>query len=355
MRLNSLRVFCLVAVAAAALQGQTYWSTDSSLDCTGTDGTYQITIPGGGTGYVCIQGGTFVWLAAGGPSDNTWKTYLRTAAPASAPIGVEYQLYDTSGNPLSMDYTTGTGTTVASTNDLTFALNPNQPSQINLLGATSTAGAHYNTTTTGSVWVNFYCPDAGTCELANAQLVYSALPSIPWSLSVPLAYDYDFNSQFSGVGIDNNGSQRVSIVVNNQDYSLATPSTFTVQVFDSNGNLAASGTTPPINPVPVDSSGNPYGQGGTYGALLSCATGCPITTALPSGPFKVLIDGGGINASTEMLQINGTSATTVAMAYDVSSGVTATNASKPNVKAAVTRKARISSAGKKVFPPYSER
>jgi len=351
VHLKSLQVFGLVAFAGAALQGQTYWSTDSSLDCTGTDGTYTITIPGGGTGYVCVQGGAFVWLAAGGSGTNTWKTYLRTAAPASAPIGVEYQLYDTSGNPQSLDYTMGTGSTVASTNDLTFALNANQPSQINLLGA---AGTDHSTTITGSVWVNFLCPDPSTCQLANAQLIYSALPGYPWSLSVPLAYDYDFWSQFSGVGIDDNASNRVSIVVNNQDYSLTTPSTFMVQVFDSNGNLAASGTTPALNPVLVDNTGTPYGQGGTYGALLSQI----VTSPLPSGPFKVLIDGGGLIFSAEMLQINGTSATTVAMSYDVSSGLTASNASKPTAqkaRIATLRKARAQAATKKVFSPYTEK
>ena len=349
MRLKSLRVFGLVAFAAAALQGQTYWSTDSSLDCTGTDGQATITIPGGGTGYVCYQGGTFVWLAAGGPTGGTWTTYLRTSAPASNPMAVDYQFYDPSGNQLSIDSISGTGGTVTSANEVTIPLSTNQPLQTTLLGATSTASSNYNTTTTGSVWVTFLCPDAGTCELADAQLVYSALPTIPWSLSVPLAYDYDFNSQFSGVGIDNNGSNRVSIVVNNQDFSLTTPSAFLVQVFDGNGTLAASGMTPAINPVPVDSTtGNPYGQGGTYGALLSCASGCPITSPLPSGPFKVLIDGGGIEASTEMLQIDGTSATTVAMAYDVSSGVTATGAlTKQNSKAAAMRKVRALAAAQR--------
>ena len=305
---------------------------------------------------MCYEGGTFVWLAAGGSGTNTWKTYLRTAGPASAPIAVDYYFYDTNGNPLSLDTTSGTGSSVTSANELFFALNANQPSQINLLGATSTAAANYSTTTTGSVWVEFLCPDPVTCsELVDAQLVYTALPGYPWALSVPLSYDWSFNSQWSGVGVDDGAANVVSIVVNNQDYSLTTPTSFTVQVFDSNGNLAASGTTPPINPVPVDSSGNPYGQGGTYGALLSCASGCPITTALPSGPFKVLIDGGGIVDSTEMLQIDGTSATSVAMALDVSSGVTATNASKQNAKAAAMRKARGQAAAKKIYRPYSER
>ena len=347
MLLKSLQIFGLVAVAAAALQGQTYWSTDPNLDCTGAEGPVTVTIPGGGTGYVCWAEGTFVWLAAGGSGTNTWKTYLRTAAPASAPIAVDYQFYDPSGNTLSLDTTSGTGGTVTAADELTFALNTNQPSQINLLGA---AGSSHSTTITGSVWVNFLCPDPVTCNLVTAQLVYSALPGFPWSLSVPLAFDYQFNSQFWGVGIDDNASNRVSIVVNNQD---TTDAAFTVEVFDKNGNLAASGMTPVLSAVPCcDSNGNLYGQGGTYGALLSQV----VTSPLPSGPFKVLIDGGGIYAATEMLQINGTSATTVAMYYDVSANasvdVNKVKAQKA-AKLATLRKARAEAAAKKVYRPYT--
>jgi len=328
-----------VAVAAAALHGQTYWSTDPNLDCTGTDGQTTVPLSGGGTGYACFQGGTFVWLAAGGSGTNTWKSYLRTAAPASAPIAVDYMFFDLSGSQQSLDTTAGTGSTVTSANELSFALNANQASQINLLGA---AGTNHSSTITGSVWVTFLCPDAGTCQLADAQLIYSALPGFPWLLSAPLGYDYYFGSQFSGVGIDDNAANRVSIVVNNQDTTQTTASTFTVQVFDSNGNLAASGTTPPIAAVTLDSSGN-FLQGGTYGALVSQI----VTTKLPSGPFKVLIDGGGIAFSAEMLQFDGTSATSEAMAFDVSATL-GTNASQQKAKTAAMRKARGQAAAQRI-------
>jgi len=307
-----------------------------------------IPLSGGGTGYVCVSSGTFVWLAAGGSGTNTWKTYLRTATSASlaadlAPQNamlVDYSFYDTNGNPLSLDTTSGTGSAVTPTNELTFTLGANQPSQINLLGAANT---NHSSTITGSVYVTFVCPDDTTCFNANAQLIYSALPGFPWALSVPLAEDNSFWTQFSGVGIDDQVSNYVSIVVNNEDITQTTPTSFTVQVFDSNGKLAASGTTPPIAAVTVDSSGNLL-QGGTYGALVSQI----VTSPLPSGPFKVLIDSGGVLCSAEMLQTSGPSATSVAVAYDVSADVTATSASQQKAKAAAARKARAQANAQRI-------
>jgi len=296
-------------MAAAALQGQTYWSTDSSLDCTGVAGPAAITIPGGGTGYVCYVGGPFEWYAAGGSGTQTWKTFIRTGAPTTAPVNVDYTFYDTSGNSVSLDTTSGTSATVTSGSEVNFTLNTNQPSQINLLGL---GGTSHSTTAEGTVYALFQCPDPTTCESLAPQLFYSILPSLPWFLSVPLTYDQNAWTQWSGVGIDDGGGNRVSLAVSNDDWSLTTPTQFTISVYDSNGNLAGTGMTPPINPVPVDGSGNPSGEGGTWADLLS-----NVVHPLPSGPFKVLIDGGTIYSVAEMLQITGsTAAATLQLAYD---------------------------------------
>jgi len=337
VRLKSLQVFGLLAIAAAALQGQTYWSTDPNLDCSNSEGPFSITVSGvSGTVYACGNSGTFVWYAAGGPTNNPWLTFMRVAAPASGAVNVDYQFFDESGNPVSLDTTSGTSSTVSSGAEVNVSLNPNQPNQVNILGK---AGTNHGSTADGTVYVEFLCPDDTTCSDVDAQLYYSALPFIPWSLSVPLSLDIfgGISTQWSGVGVDNGGSQRVSLVVYNNDFSLTTPTIFAVQVFDSNGNLAGSGNTPALNPIPTDSSGNPTGpDGGTYANLISTIIGAP----LPSGPFKVLIDGGGIGFSAEMLQINGQSATTVAMAYDTSADLTA------GLSAATLRQRRAAATAK---------
>ena len=132
--MKSLHLIGLIALAAASLYGQptngpVYWSTSSSLDCSSlSESPVTITDSTGKTlGYSCYVSGTFVWLAAGGG----WSTSIRVAAPASAPVGVDYTFYDTNGNNLSMDTT---GSFAGSSNDVNFALAANQPAEIDLLG-----------------------------------------------------------------------------------------------------------------------------------------------------------------------------------------------------------------------------
>ena len=188
MRMKSLRLLGLIALAAATLDSQptngaVYWSTVAP-NCTSLAGESPVAITnssGKTIGYSCYVSGTFVWLAAGGG----WSSSIRVAAPASAAIGVDYTFYDTSGNNLKLDTTIGGGSSTTSDNDVNFALSANQPAEVGLLGATSGA-PKYASTATGSVYGVFYCPDATTCANVVPQLLYSALPGTPWALSVPI-------------------------------------------------------------------------------------------------------------------------------------------------------------------------
>lgn len=322
-------------LAAAMLHGQPttgaqYWST-TAPDCSmlGESAPATITNASGTTvGYSCYVTGTFIWLAAGG----TWQSSIRVAAPASGALGVDYSFYDNGGNNLNLDAAVGTST--ASGNDVNFALNTNQPSEVRLLGAPSEA-PNYGTTQTGTVYAVFYCPDANTCSSVLPQLLYSFIPIKPWSLSVPIAWDYSFSSvqpqgawsQWSAQGIDDGGTHLVSLVIYNWD-TVAT--IYTVRVYDSTGALVGTGTTPSIAPVPVASDGT-YGEGGTYGVLLSKL----ISTRLPSGIFKVLIDGGANYSSVAVLQFNGDSATSLQVAYDSApASTTAATSTQMSVKRA---------------------
>jgi hypothetical protein len=171
-------------------------------------------------------------------------------------------------------------------------------------------------------------------------LLYSALPGTPWSLSVPIAWDTQVWTQWSAVGIDDGGARRVSLVVSNQDTSAKS---YTVRVYNSNGTLAGTGTTPSIPPLRPQSDGS-LEQGGTFGALLSDV----ISTPLPSGVFKILVDGGSNFSAVEMLQVNGASATTLQVAFDSAPG----SSSSPGAAAARRaniRSARVAAASKPVF------
>jgi hypothetical protein len=334
--MKSLRFLGLIAVAAATLHSQpvngpVYWSpVTSPPNCTSLAGESPVAITnssGKTIGYSCYVSGTFVWLAAGGG----WSSSIRVAAPASAPIGVDYTFYDPSGNNLKLDTTIGSG------NDVNFALSPNQPSEASLLGATSDA-PKYASTATGSVYGVFYCPDATTCANVAPQLLYSALPATPWAMSVPISWDTELWTQWSAEGIDDGGSHRVSLVIYNED---TTATSFTVRVYDSTGALAGTGTTPPIPALQSLGNGS-LGEGGTYGALLSDV----VATRLPAGIFKVLVDGGSKYSAVEVLQFNGQAATALQVAYDSapSSPARAASVERMNI-----RSARVASTLKHVF------
>jgi hypothetical protein len=308
----------LMALAVTGLRGQTpppttgtqYWST-VPIDCNSVlnSGYYTIKLASGGTGYVCIVSGTFDWLAAGG----SWNTAIRVGAPASGPIGVDVSFYDTNGNNLTLDSTSPNG--AASSNDVNFVLNTNQPSEIKLLGAPNEPEAH-KTTQTGTGYVLFYCPNQVTCATVLPQLLYSNA-SPQWSLSVPIAWDTFFSAlQPSGawpqwsVTVVNDATHFVTFVVYNQNTAA---STFTLRVYDSNGfQVGASATTPSIpgyNSVTL--------EGGTYGATLSS-----LFPNLPSGVFKVTVDGGTNYSTVSFLQFSGNAATSLQVAYDTASSTT---------------------------------
>jgi len=344
VRMKSLHLIGLMALAVTAVYGQptngaVYWST-TQPDCSSlNESPVTITNSSGTTlGYSCYTSGTFLWLAAGGVDFKPakWGTSIRVAAPASGAVGVDYTFYDASGGDQSLDTA---GSFTQSGNELSFALNANQPAEINLLGATRNAPT-YGSTATGSVYAVFYCPDAGTCSTVLPQLIYSAQPTYPWSLSVPITWDDAVWTQWSAEGIDDGagGTRHVSLVIYNEDQ---TATSFTVRVYNSAGTLVGTGTTPTINGLPTLSNGN-LGEGGTYGALLSQV----IKTPLPSGIFKILVDGGSFYSAVEVLQVNGTSATTLQVAYDTAPASTASAAA---AQQSSIRRLRVESTPKRVF------
>jgi hypothetical protein len=185
-------------------------------------------------------------------------------------------------------------------------LNANQPSEVQLLGASSDA-PQYNATQTGSVFGIFLCPDSATCATLLPQLLYSFLPVEPWLLSVPIAWDSSFSflqpsglsTRWSAVGLQDS-THILSFAIFNQ--STAT-TIYTVRVYDSTGLLAGQAVTPAI---PV---------AGTHGFLLTDV----IQNALPAGILKVTIEGAG-SSSALFLQFNGDAATSLQSTSDLVPG-----------------------------------
>jgi hypothetical protein len=352
MRTKSLCLLGLIAFSAAALPGQptngpVYWST-TPPDCTSLNNQTPVTISnasGTPIGYSCTVSGTFVWLVAGGG----WTVKIRAGAPATAAIGVDYSFYDPAGNNLNID-TTNTlpgGSAITSGDEVDFALSPNQPLEVDLLGATSNA-PNYAPTTTGTVYAVFYCPDATTCGYILPQLIYLQPPTHPQPglATVPIAWDGTASTQWSAEGVDDGVNNIVSFVVYNQDYTAAT---FNVDVFDGTGALVASGTTPSIPPAPLLSGGY-YGEAGTYGADLR-TPGLITSGAIPSGVFKVLIDGGTIYSSVQMFQSTGPALASMQVSYDAAPGSTGTIASAVR-RAHATRLSKV--PAQKVFGTQSK-
>ena len=275
-------------------------------------------------GYSCFVSGTFVWFAAGG----AWSTAIRVAGPVSGAVGVNYAFYDTVGSTKSLDtMVDNVPASFASGDTVNFALFANQPAEVELLGGANN-GPSYSVTAEGSVYVVFFCPDAITCATVSPQLIYSALPTYPWSLSVPIAWDVALATQWSAVGIDDGHSNVVSLVVYNED---TTAMSFTVDVYDSNGKLAGTASTPTIAPLQRNSF-----EGGTYATLLS-----DLISPLPAGPFKILVDGHSALSAIEVLQISGTSATTLQVMPDTG----------PKTASGVMAHQRLSAARAAAFSP----
>ena len=297
----------LMALTAATLyglpptDGAQWWSTNPNLDCTAFHSlAHEISLDSGGKGYACGVTGTFVWMAAGGK----WRSSLRVAAPASGAIGVQYVFSDRDGHPLSLDTTAGS--VPRSGNTIGLALNANQPSEVQLLGASGDA-PQYNATQTGSVFGIFLCPDSATCATLLPQLLFSFLPVEPWLVSVPIAWDSSFSflqpsglsTRWTAVGIQD-PTHIVSFAIYNQSTAAAI---YTVRVYDNVGSLAGQAATPSIP------------SAGTRGFLLTDV----IQTALPAGILKVTIEGAG-SSSALFLQFNGDSATSLQAAPDLVPG-----------------------------------
>jgi hypothetical protein len=303
--MKSLHLCGLMALASGALYalppttGAQYWSTDPNLSCAAFHSLIiEIPLASGGKGYSCLVSGTLPWFAAGG----AWSTSIRVAAPASGAIGIDYGFWQ-DGQRITMDTSSGNGAVPASRNLVSLALNANQPSEIRLLGATSSA-SQYGTTQTGFVYAVFFCPDAATCATLVPQLLYSFAPIKPWSLSVPISWDSVYSSfQPTGIGPGwsasgiSDATHLISFAICNQS---RVPAAFAVRVFDGNGSLIGQSTTPSI---PV---------AGTRGFLLTDVIGMP----LPPGILKVTVDGGANLSSVTFLQFNGDSATSLQVAYD---------------------------------------
>jgi hypothetical protein len=230
------------------------------------------------------------------------------AAPASGAIGIEYAFFDQDGNRISLDTISGSVRTAGDTVNL--ALNANQASEVQLLGASSD-GPQYPRTQTGSVFAVLLCPDAGTCATVVPQLVYSSAPLKPWLLSVPISWDSSFSflqpsgsaTRWSATGIQS-GTDFIAFAVYNP---TSTAASYAVRVYDGTGALAGQGVTPVI---PGGNGAN--GAGGTRGFLLADVIGA----SMRAGVVKVVIEGAG-PVSPIFLQFSGESAVSLHATYDV--------------------------------------
>jgi hypothetical protein len=301
MFVKSVCLAGLLVLGACAANAQTYWSTDSSLNCQGygkdTNGT-PLQIANGG--YVCYVYGTLPWYASGAG----WGSSIRVSAPPSAPVAYFFDFSDVTGAAATLDFTYEGDTKVVSDTSASQALFANQPLEVDILGLSSQA-PNYGATADGPVVVLAECPDANTCAQVQAQLIYSALPSQPWSLSAPVIWDWQTTFASSAVGVDDsatntdaNTKNTVSFVIYNLDTVGLASQTYTLNVYDSTGALAASAVT---KPVPL------YGS---YGDVLR-----NVIPALPAGSFKLQVVGTAYHVF-EALQFHGPSATTLVSAAE---------------------------------------
>ena len=307
----------LAATAASGVPpttGAQWWSTNPNLDCSASHSlAYEVSLTLGGQGYACGVTGTFIWMAAGG----NWKSLIRMAAPQSGAVGVQYIFYDQDGKAISLD--TISDSAAATGNTLGLALNANQASEVQLLGASSD-GPHYGKTQTGFVFAIFMCADPATLATVVPQLTYSSA-SNPWLLNVPIAWDASFSflqpsglaTRWSAAGSLNN-TDFLSFAIHN---SSPTPATYAVRVYDRTGTLVAQGMTPVIpGGIGVD------GTGGVRGFLLTDIIGATV----PDGIVKVTIEGPGATSAI-FLQFSGESAVSLPATQDgvaVASSRTAT-------------------------------
>jgi hypothetical protein len=257
----------------------------------------QLTTGPGAGNYVCWVSGTLPWYAAGAG----WGSAIRVSAPPTGAVDINLYFTDVNGNAAALDYSYRGNSTVYNDTGTSNALYANQPMEVDLLGLHAEAPTYSTTSASGPVVVYGYCPDATTCEQLQAQLIYSALPSEPWSLSAPVVWDAQTWTGWSSIGIDNGvkGGDTVSFVV----YNLADDQaahTYTLNVFDSTGALYSTGITPSV----------PYL--GSYASVLRS-----VISNLPAGEFKLqLVAAATQYTAFEALQFHGTTATTLVSAWE---------------------------------------
>jgi hypothetical protein len=285
----------LLVVGACAVNAQQYWSANASLNCgnygTDVNGTpLQIT----NGGYVCYIYGTLPWYASGAG----WGSSIRVSAPPSAPVAYFFNFSDVNGNDATLDFLYEGDATVSNGTSASQALYANQPLEVDILGLHSQA-PNYGTTANGPAVVLAECPDANTCAQVQAQLIYSALPSEPWSLSAPVIFDWQTSYAWSSVGVDDGSTNTVSFVIYNLDTVGLASHTYTLNVYDATGKLFSTAVTPS---VPL------YGS---YANVLR-----KVVASLPTGSFKLQVVGTTYTAF-EALQFHGPSATTLVSAAEV--------------------------------------
>ena len=291
MRIKFALLTGLLVLGASFSNGQAWVNpgTSGGPDCGPFQSQYV-----GSTSWYCYYQGTFPWFDAGGG----WTTILRVAAPASGAVQVKYDFFQLSNggvDPVTLNMILSDGTVVPYSSDYTFALSPNQPSEVTLLSKHTDSG---DIEANGSVHVQINCPDQATCKHVMPQLIYTYLPKYPWFLSSALSANVLLPAQpdstaWSAVGMndpqtDAAKNQIVSFVISNDSGS---DQVYTVTAYDQTGKQVGQNATPTI----VSGQGNGY-------LLHSFLSG------LPQGLLKVRVSGTGTFMFTA-LQFNGPAAT----------------------------------------------
>ena len=299
------RLAGLLALGVFTVSAQTYWSTDSNLACGAYGDANGKPLQLDSGVYVCYVYGTLPWYASGGG----WSSSIRVSAPPLAPVAYILEFGGANGGAATLDFRYRGDSAVYTGTSASSSLYANQPLEVNILGLHSQAPA-YGPEADGPVVVLAECPDASTCAQVQAQLIYSALPGHPWSLTVPVIWDSQTSQAWSTVGVDDGSSDRVSFVIHNLDTDGQAPHAYTLNVYDSTGKLFDTATTPS---VPL------YGS---YGAMLR-----DVVTSLPPDAFKLQVVG---LAKTvfEALQFHGPSAATLATRAEVIPSMTVTSTAR---------------------------
>lgn len=184
MRNRFVTLTLLVVLCALFAAGQPAWQNPGTTTPTPDCAPFQQQLANSPAWY-CDQYGVFPWFDAG----SGWTTVLRVSAPASGAIQVTYNFLEKAKDgtiqaPV-LDFKQYGDATTTSGSRVVFVLNPNQPSELTLVGrhpdGINPAEAK------GSVTVTISCPDKTTCAAVTPQLIYTVLPATPWYLSAPMS------------------------------------------------------------------------------------------------------------------------------------------------------------------------